>query len=41
MTLAAGTTPDGERLLLDVPVTTRSSVGFSVILNWPELTNER
>ncbi len=27
-------TPDGQRVLLNVPVTERSSVGFHVILNW-------
>ena len=30
-------TPDGQRFLLNVPVTARSSVGFHVILNWPSL----
>ncbi len=29
--------PDGERILLNVPTTTRSSVGFQMILNWPRL----
>jgi dipeptidyl aminopeptidase/acylaminoacyl peptidase len=30
-------TPDGKRFLLNVPVTSRSSVGFHVIANWPSL----
>ena len=30
-------TPDGQRMLLNVPVTELSSVGFDVILNWSEL----
>ena len=30
-------TPDGQRMLLNVPVTERSSVGFDVILNWTAL----
>jgi Tol biopolymer transport system component len=32
-------TPDGQRMLLNVPVTERSSVGFDVILNWTSLLN--
>ena len=32
-------TPDGQRVLLNVPVTERSSVGFDVILNWTALLN--
>ena len=30
-------TPDGQRVILNVPVTELSSVGFDVILNWSEL----
>jgi len=29
--------PDGQRVLLNIPVTERSSVGFHVILNWTAL----
>jgi Tol biopolymer transport system component len=34
-------TPDGQRVLLNVPVTARSSVGFHVILNWRSLLKEQ
>nr|MDP9362245.1 hypothetical protein [Acidobacteriota bacterium] len=34
-------TPDGQRVLLNVPVTERSSVGFHVILNWRSLLKEQ
>jgi len=34
-------TPDGQRVLLDVPVTERSSVGFHVILNWMSLVKQQ
>ena len=30
-------TPDGERVLLDLPVAERSSVGFQAIMNWTSL----
>jgi eukaryotic-like serine/threonine-protein kinase len=33
-------TPDGQRVLLDVPVTERSSVGFEVVLNWTALIKQ-
>jgi len=34
-------TPDGQRVLLNVPVTERSSVGFHVILNWTSLLRDQ
>jgi hypothetical protein len=34
-------TPDGQRVLLNVPVTERSSVGFHVILNWMSLAKQQ
>ena len=34
-------TPDGKRFLLSVPTTSRSSVGFHVIVNWPSLLEAR
>jgi Tol biopolymer transport system component/Ser/Thr protein kinase RdoA (MazF antagonist) len=33
-------TPDGQRVLLNVPVAERSSVGFHVILNWTALLKQ-
>ena len=30
-------TPDGQRLLLNIPTTTRTSIGFHAIVDWPEL----
>jgi hypothetical protein len=33
-------TADGERILLNVPATARSSVAFHVILNWTSLLGE-
>jgi Tol biopolymer transport system component len=32
-------TPDGQRLLLNVPTTSLTSVGFYAITNWPSLAN--
>jgi hypothetical protein len=29
--------PDGQRVLLNIPTETRSSVDFHLILNWPSL----
>ena len=34
-------TPDGQRVLLNVPLTERSSIGFEVILNWTGLLSAR
>jgi dipeptidyl aminopeptidase/acylaminoacyl peptidase len=34
-------TPDGQRFLLNVPVTARSSVGFHMIVNWRSLLDRR
>jgi hypothetical protein len=33
-------TPDGERLLVNLPVQSRTSVGFHTIFNWTSLLNE-
>jgi Tol biopolymer transport system component len=30
-------TPDGQRILLNVPTTARTSIGFHAIVNWPAL----
>ncbi len=34
-------TPDGTRLLLNVPVRASSSVGFHLVLNWRALVDAR
>jgi eukaryotic-like serine/threonine-protein kinase len=34
-------TPDGQRVLLNVPVSERTSVGFHAILNWTSLLKQR
>jgi hypothetical protein len=30
-------TPDGQKLLVNLPVQSRTSVGFHTIFNWPSL----
>jgi Tol biopolymer transport system component len=39
-TIFEDATPDGERLLLNVPTASRTSIGFHAIFNWPALLNE-
>jgi Tol biopolymer transport system component len=39
MTVFEDVTPDGQRVLLSVPTTSRSSIAFHAVMNWPALVS--